>query len=45
MRNGLANALTAANIAVHRGTTWDVINLGTNAHNVTLTGTGHDTIS
>jgi len=42
--NGLANALTAANIQF-TGTNWDVINLGTNAHNVTLTGTGTDFVT
>lgn len=42
--NGLANALTSATIAT-AGTNWDTINLGTNAHTVTLTGSGHDTFS
>jgi hypothetical protein len=42
--NGLANALTAANIAF-TGTNWDVINLGTNAHTVTMTGTGTDFVT
>ena len=42
--NGLANALTSATIAT-AGTNWDTINLGTNAHTVTLTGTGLDAFS
>ena len=39
--SGIANALTGATIAT-AGNNWDTINLGTNDHNVTLTGTGTD---
>jgi hypothetical protein len=42
--NGLANALTSASIDT-AGSNWDTINLGTNAHLVTLTGSGLDAFS
>jgi hypothetical protein len=42
--NGIANALTSASIAT-AGTNFDIINLGTNAALVTMTGTGVDTFT
>jgi len=42
--NGIVNALTSATIAT-AGVNFDQVNLGTNAHTVTLTGTGVDNFS